>query len=186
MIGWDLDLTLKCESARPHDCYRFFGGYPQFFRWPSRLPQNYRFLTWSSMPIHDGKQPAWFQNIVHGACKAWLVRYPVECVCEKHLVDAIADHVCKVVSICFNQHAVGQAAFRQPDDDQDGLIRFMYGSALLATKAYRDALAELETAVELNPCLAVSYCGLGDSLAYEGAHHRSDSPFSKSNRAQPV
>jgi len=53
-------------------------------------------------------------------------------------------------------------------DDQDGLIRFMYGRALLATKAYGDALAELETAVELNPCLAVSYCGLGDSLAYEG------------------
>jgi TolB-like protein/DNA-binding winged helix-turn-helix (wHTH) protein len=53
-------------------------------------------------------------------------------------------------------------------DDQDGLIRFMYGRALLATKAYGDALAELETAVELNPCLALSYCGLGDSLAYEG------------------
>jgi TolB-like protein/DNA-binding winged helix-turn-helix (wHTH) protein len=53
-------------------------------------------------------------------------------------------------------------------DDQDGLIRFMYGRALLAQKAYGDALAELETAVELNPCLAVSYCGLGDSLAYEG------------------
>jgi len=53
-------------------------------------------------------------------------------------------------------------------DDQDGLIRFMYGRALLATKAYGDALAELETAVELNPCLAVGYCGLGDSLAYEG------------------
>ncbi len=53
-------------------------------------------------------------------------------------------------------------------DDQDGLIRFMYGRALLAGKAYGDALAELETAVELNPCLAVSYCGLGDSLAYEG------------------
>jgi TolB-like protein len=53
-------------------------------------------------------------------------------------------------------------------DDQDGLIRFMYGRALLAGKAYGDALAELETAVELNPCLAVTYCGLGDSLAYEG------------------
>jgi tetratricopeptide (TPR) repeat protein len=48
------------------------------------------------------------------------------------------------------------------------LIRFMYGRALLATKAYGDALAELETAIQLNPCLAVSYCGLGDSLAYEG------------------
>jgi TolB-like protein len=53
-------------------------------------------------------------------------------------------------------------------DDQDGLIRFMYGRALLAQKAYGDALAELETAVDLNPCLAVSYCGLADSLTYEG------------------
>ncbi len=53
-------------------------------------------------------------------------------------------------------------------DDQDGLIRFTYGRALLARKSYEHALAELETAVTLNPCLAVSYCGLGDSLAYEG------------------
>jgi TolB-like protein len=53
-------------------------------------------------------------------------------------------------------------------DEKDGLLRFMYGRALLANKAYGDALAELETAVELNPCLAVTYCGLGDSLAYEG------------------
>ena len=53
-------------------------------------------------------------------------------------------------------------------DDQDGLIRFMYGRALLVRKAYGDALAELEKAVELNPCLAVSYCGLGDTLAYDG------------------
>src|SRR5262245_49949458 len=53
-------------------------------------------------------------------------------------------------------------------DDQDGLVRFMYGRALLARKAYGDALAELEAAIALNPCLAVSYCGLGDSLAYEG------------------
>jgi len=53
-------------------------------------------------------------------------------------------------------------------DERDGLIRFMYGRALLAHKDYRHALAELETAIELNPSLAVSYCGLGDSLAYEG------------------
>jgi TolB-like protein/DNA-binding winged helix-turn-helix (wHTH) protein len=53
-------------------------------------------------------------------------------------------------------------------DDQDGLIRFMYGRALLAGKAYGDALAELQTAVELNPCLAASYCGLADTLAYAG------------------
>jgi TolB-like protein/DNA-binding winged helix-turn-helix (wHTH) protein len=53
-------------------------------------------------------------------------------------------------------------------DEQDGLLRFMYGRALLASKAYGHALAELETAIELNPSLALGYCGLGDSLAYEG------------------
>lgn len=62
--------------------------------------------------------------------------------------------------------AIGRQGVEQ--DDQDGLIRFMYGRALLAHKAYEDALAELETAVDLNPCLALSYCGLGDSLTYEG------------------
>jgi TolB-like protein/DNA-binding winged helix-turn-helix (wHTH) protein/Tfp pilus assembly protein PilF len=62
--------------------------------------------------------------------------------------------------------AVGRKAIEL--DDKDGLLRFMYGRALLAGKAYADAIAELETAVELNPSLAVTYCGLGDSLAYEG------------------
>jgi tetratricopeptide (TPR) repeat protein len=45
---------------------------------------------------------------------------------------------------------------------------FAYGRALLAAKAYPDALAELEVARELNPNLAIVYCGLGDSLTYEG------------------
>jgi TolB-like protein len=53
-------------------------------------------------------------------------------------------------------------------DDQDALTHFSFGRALLARRAYGDALAELETAVELNPGLAMAYCGLGDSLAYEG------------------
>ena len=53
-------------------------------------------------------------------------------------------------------------------DERDALIRFMYGRALLARKSYGEALAELEIAAELNPNLAVVYCGLGDSLAYEG------------------
>ena len=70
-------------------------------------------------------------------------------------------------------------------DDQDGLIRFMYGRALLATNAYGDALAELETAVELNPCLALSYCGLGDSLAYEGRISEAIPHFQRSIELSP-
>jgi TolB-like protein/Tfp pilus assembly protein PilF len=53
-------------------------------------------------------------------------------------------------------------------DDQDALIRFVLGRVLLARGAYADALAELETALELNPSLPAVYCGLGDTLAYEG------------------
>ena len=53
-------------------------------------------------------------------------------------------------------------------DDRDASIRFMYGRALLAHKSYGEALDELEIAAKLNPNLAMVYCGLGDSLAYEG------------------
>ncbi|MFO1392235.1 MAG: winged helix-turn-helix domain-containing protein [Steroidobacteraceae bacterium] len=53
-------------------------------------------------------------------------------------------------------------------DDRDASIRFMYGRALLARKSYGKALDELEAAMNLDPNLAVVYCGLGDSLAYEG------------------
>ena len=62
--------------------------------------------------------------------------------------------------------AIGRKAVEL--DERDGLVRFMYGRALLARGSYGDALAELETAIELNPSLAVSYCGLADTLAYEG------------------
>jgi tetratricopeptide (TPR) repeat protein len=53
-------------------------------------------------------------------------------------------------------------------DERDALTHFACGRALLASKAYQDSLAALESAVELNPNLAMVYCGLGDSLAYEG------------------
>ncbi len=53
-------------------------------------------------------------------------------------------------------------------DDRDASVRFMYGRALLARKSYGKALSELETALSLDPNLAVVYCGLGDTLAYEG------------------
>jgi TolB-like protein len=70
-------------------------------------------------------------------------------------------------------------------DEQDGLLRFMYGRALLARKAYGHALAELESAIKLNPCLALSYCGLGDSLAYEGRIHEAIPYFQRAIELSP-
>jgi tetratricopeptide (TPR) repeat protein len=79
--------------------------------------------------------------------------------------------------------AIGRKAIEL--DDKDGLLRFMYGRALLARKAYSDALAELETAVELNPCLALTYCGLGDSLAYAGRTREAIPYFQKAIDLSP-
>ena len=53
-------------------------------------------------------------------------------------------------------------------DDQDANSYFTLGRVHLARREYDFAIDALEYAVELNPCLAVVYCGLGDSLAYEG------------------
>jgi len=70
-------------------------------------------------------------------------------------------------------------------DERDGLIRFMYGRALLARKSYADALAELETAIELNPCLAVSYCGLADTLTWDGRPQEAIPYFQKAIDLSP-
>jgi TolB-like protein/Flp pilus assembly protein TadD len=53
-------------------------------------------------------------------------------------------------------------------DDQDANSYFTIGRVHLAQREYGLAIDALLHALELNPCLAVSYCGLGDSLAYEG------------------
>lgn len=70
-------------------------------------------------------------------------------------------------------------------DDQDAMLRFTYGRALLAAKSYSDAIAELEIAIELNPYLAPSYCGLGDSLAYEGRFDEAIPYFQKAIELSP-
>ena len=70
-------------------------------------------------------------------------------------------------------------------DDQDAMLRFTYGRALLAAKAYGDAISELEIAIDLNPYLAPSYCGLGDSLAYVGRFDEAIPYFQKAIELSP-
>jgi TolB-like protein/class 3 adenylate cyclase/Tfp pilus assembly protein PilF len=53
-------------------------------------------------------------------------------------------------------------------DDQDANAYFTLGRVHLARREYELAIDALQQALELNPNLAVTYCGLGDSLSYEG------------------
>ena len=53
-------------------------------------------------------------------------------------------------------------------DDRDPQGHFALGRVRLARQEYDLAIDTLEHAINLNPYLALSHCGLGDSLAYEG------------------
>lgn len=70
-------------------------------------------------------------------------------------------------------------------DDQDAMIRFVYGRVLLARRSYADALLELEQAVEINPALAIGHCGVGDSLAYEGRYREAFPYFQRAIELSP-
>lgn len=70
-------------------------------------------------------------------------------------------------------------------DDRDAMTHFTCGRALLARKDYEGAMAELHSAVELNPNMAVGYCGLADSLAYEGRFAEAIPFFEKAIQLSP-
>jgi TolB-like protein/Tfp pilus assembly protein PilF len=70
-------------------------------------------------------------------------------------------------------------------DERDAFAHFACGRALLARKEYRESLAELESALALNPNLAVVYCGLADSLAYEGRFTEAIPYFEKAINLSP-
>ena len=53
-------------------------------------------------------------------------------------------------------------------DDEDAISYFTLGRVHLARREYDPAIAALQHSLQLNPCLAVTHCGLGDSFAYEG------------------
>ena len=70
-------------------------------------------------------------------------------------------------------------------DDQDATGYFTIGRVHLARREYDLAIEALEHSLELNPCLAVTYCGLGDSLAYEGRLEEAIEQFETAVKLSP-
>lgn len=70
-------------------------------------------------------------------------------------------------------------------DDQSAVFHMLLGRVYLARCEYETALAELEIAIKLNPTYAAAYCGLGDSLAYEGKLDESITLFEKAIHLSP-
>jgi TolB-like protein/DNA-binding winged helix-turn-helix (wHTH) protein len=70
-------------------------------------------------------------------------------------------------------------------DERDAFTHFVHGRALLTRKDYPNALAEAESAVELNPLMAIAHCGLADSLSYEGRFDEAIPHFQRSIDLSP-
>lgn len=70
-------------------------------------------------------------------------------------------------------------------DDRNAVFFMLLARVRLARCEYEKALAELQTAIDLNPTFAAAYCGLGDSLAYEGRIEESIPLFEKAIRLSP-
>ena len=70
-------------------------------------------------------------------------------------------------------------------DNQNALLYMLSGWVHLARREYRSALVESETAIRLNPTLAPAYCGLGDSLSYEGRYDEAIVQFEKAVEMSP-
>ncbi|MFQ5566552.1 MAG: adenylate/guanylate cyclase domain-containing protein [Paracoccaceae bacterium] len=70
-------------------------------------------------------------------------------------------------------------------DNQNAILYMLMGRVQLARREYRSALAESEAAVRLNPTLAPAFCGLGDSLAYEGRNEEAIAQFEKAVAMSP-
>ena len=65
-------------------------------------------------------------------------------------------------------------------DDHNAVFHMLRGRVQLARREYASALAENRRAVELNPTFAAAYCGLGDSLSYEGRYDEAITQFERS------
>src|SRR5262245_63422531 len=65
-------------------------------------------------------------------------------------------------------------------DDHNAVFHMLRGRVQLVRREYASALSENRRAIELNPTFAAAYCGLGDSLCYEGRYEEAIAQFARS------
>ena len=70
-------------------------------------------------------------------------------------------------------------------DDKDAMTYFILGRIHLIRREYDQSISDLRTAIDLNPCLATAYCGLGDSLSFSGRMAEAIPHFEEAMRLSP-
>ena len=70
-------------------------------------------------------------------------------------------------------------------DDKDANSYFILGRIHLIRREYDLSISDLRTAIDLNPCFATAYCGLGDSLSFSGRMAEAMPHFEEAIRLSP-
>ncbi len=70
-------------------------------------------------------------------------------------------------------------------DDRDAMSYFILGRIRLIRREYEQSISDLQTAIDLNPCMATAYCGLGDTLSFSGRMAEAIPYFEEAIRLSP-
>jgi adenylate cyclase len=76
--------------------------------------------------------------------------------------------------------ALGAAQHALELDDHNAVFHLLRGRVQLARREYDSALHDNLRAIDLNPTLSAAFCGLGDSLCYEGRYDEAMVQFDRS------
>ncbi len=81
--------------------------------------------------------------------------------------------------------ALAEAQIAVGLDDKDAMTYFILGRIHLIRREYDQSISDLRTAIDLNPCLATAYCGLGDSLSFSGRMAEAIPHFEEAMKLSP-
>jgi TolB-like protein/Tfp pilus assembly protein PilF len=134
------------RDLRAWDCYHL--GIAHFFRFTAEDNREAQRLLQKSRELDPdfGEAHAWWAY----ALILGMVYWDTEPTAE--LLDAALDATQRALQI----------------DDQNAVFYALKGRVQLARCEYQSALMANKIAIDLNPTLAAAFCGLADSLAYEG------------------
>lgn len=151
------------SNLQAWDCYHL--GMYHLFKFTGEDNEQAQLLLRQSQDLDEyfGEAFAWWAYAVILGMVYWNTAY------SQDLLDEALTACNKALSI----------------DSQNASFFALKARILLARKEYDQAIAENEIAIRLNPTLSSAYCGLGDSLAYEGRYKESMQSFEKAIALSP-
>src|SRR5262249_22480043 len=109
MMRWQVDKARECEAPRFDGLDCLLRRHSQFRLWSARFAQNRRLLTWTPMPVNDGKVAGWLERLAHCLRQSRPIRNAVKGIGHEDKVNAPPRKFCNVISIARYEIAIRHA-----------------------------------------------------------------------------